>query len=103
MEAYAERARRELLATGAKVRRRPAETRTELTAQEQQIATLAAEGLTNQEIGERLYLSNRTVEWHLRKVFVQLGISSRRDLRGLAAPGAAVGTVTAKSAGATGA
>lgn len=101
MEAYAERARRELLATGEKVRRRTAETRTELTAQEQQITTLAAEGLTNQEIGERLYLSNRTVEWHLRKVFAQLGISSRRDLRGLAAPGAAVGPGAAGSAGAT--
>ena len=77
-----------------------AETRTELTAQEQQIATLAAEGLTNQEIGERLYLSNRTVEWHLRKVFVQLGASSRRDLRGRCrARRSPVGTVTAKSAG----
>jgi DNA-binding CsgD family transcriptional regulator len=86
MEAFAERARRELLATGEKVRRRTEETRTDLTAQEQQIATLAAEGRTNQEIGERLYLSTRTVEWHLRKIFAKLGITSRRALRG-AMPG----------------
>jgi DNA-binding CsgD family transcriptional regulator len=85
MVAFAERARRELLATGEKVRRRTEESRTDLTAQEQQIATLAAEGLTNQEIGERLYLSTRTIEWHLGKIFTKLGIRSRRALRGVAA------------------
>jgi DNA-binding CsgD family transcriptional regulator len=82
MEAFGERARGELLATGEKVRKRSAETRDELTAQEQQIARLAREGLTNPEIGARLYLSPRTVEWHLRKVFAKLGIHSRRELPG---------------------
>ena len=80
MEAFAERARRELMATGEKVRRRSAETRDELTAQEVQIARLARDGLTNPEIGARLFLSPRTVEWHLRKVFAKLGIRSRREL-----------------------
>ena len=80
MEAFAERARRELLATGEKVRKRTVETRDELTAQEQQIARLARDGLSNPEIGARLFLSPRTVEWHLRKVFTKLGISSRRGL-----------------------
>ena len=80
MEAFAERARIELLATGEKVRRRDAETRDELTAQERQIAQLARDGLSNPEIGARLFLSPRTVEWHLRKVFTKLGIGSRRDL-----------------------
>jgi DNA-binding CsgD family transcriptional regulator len=80
-EAFAERARRELMATGQKVRKRTAETRDELTSQEAQIALLAAEGRTNPEIGAQLFLSPRTVEWHLRKVFTKLGISSRRQLR----------------------
>jgi ATP/maltotriose-dependent transcriptional regulator MalT len=81
MEAFSERARRELAATGEKVRKRNTETRDDLTAQEEQIASLAREGLSNPEIGERLFISHRTVEWHLRKVFTKLGISSRRELR----------------------
>ena len=80
MEAFAERARGELLATGERVRRRAVETRDDLTAQERQIARLARDGLSNPEIGARLFLSPRTVEWHLRKVFTKLGIRSRRDL-----------------------
>jgi ATP/maltotriose-dependent transcriptional regulator MalT len=82
MEAFAERARGELLATGEKVRKRTVETRDELTPQERQIAGLALDGLSNPEIGARLFLSPRTVEWHLRKVFAKLGIHSRRELAG---------------------
>jgi DNA-binding CsgD family transcriptional regulator len=81
MDAFAERARIELLATGEKVRKRVVETRAELTPQEAQIARLARDGLSNPEIGARLFISARTVEWHLRKVFTKLGIRSRRDLR----------------------
>ncbi len=80
MEAFADRARGELLATGEKVRKRTVETRDDLTAQEGQIARLARDGLSNPEIGARLFLSPRTVEWHLRKVFGKLGIRSRRGL-----------------------
>jgi DNA-binding CsgD family transcriptional regulator len=80
-EAFSERARRELLATGEKVRSRREDTRDELTPQEEQIARLARDGLTNPEIGAQLFLSPRTVEWHLRKVFSKLEISSRRELR----------------------
>jgi DNA-binding CsgD family transcriptional regulator/tetratricopeptide (TPR) repeat protein len=80
MEAFADRARRELLATGENVRQRRVETRDDLTPQERQIAQLAREGLSNPEIGARLFLSPRTVEWHLRKVFTKLGIRSRREL-----------------------
>jgi DNA-binding CsgD family transcriptional regulator len=80
MEAFAERARVELLATGEKVRKRTIETRDDLTAQERQIAQLARDGLSNPEIGARLFLSPRTVEWHLRKVFAKLAIRSRREL-----------------------
>jgi DNA-binding CsgD family transcriptional regulator len=79
---FAERARRELLATGETVRKRTDETRGELTPQEREIARLAGEGHTNSEIGAQLFLSPRTVEWHLRKVFTKLDISSRRQLRG---------------------
>ncbi len=80
MEAFAERARRELLATGEKLRKRTVQTRDELTPQERQIAGLARDGFSNPEIGARLFLSPRTVEWHLRKVFTKLGISSRMGL-----------------------
>jgi DNA-binding CsgD family transcriptional regulator len=80
-EAYAERARRELQATGETVRKRTVETLDELTPQEAQIARLAADGQTNSEIGAQLFLSPRTVEWHLSKVFGKLGISSRKELR----------------------
>ncbi len=80
MEAFAERARVELLATGERVRKRTVETRDELTAQEAQIARLARDGLSNPEIGTRLFISPRTVEWHLRNVFTKLGIGSRREL-----------------------
>jgi DNA-binding CsgD family transcriptional regulator len=79
-EAFAERARHELLATGEKVRSRRDDTRDELTHQEEHIARLARDGLTNPEIGAQLFLSPRTVEWHLRKVFAKLGISSRKEL-----------------------
>ena len=78
---FAERTRRELTATGEKVRKRTTETRDELTPQEEQIARLARDGLSNPEIGAQLFISARTVEWHLRKVFAKLGISSRKDLQ----------------------
>ena len=81
VEGFAERARHELLATGEKVRKRRDDTRDELTPQEQHIARLAGDGLTNPEIGAELFLSPRTVEWHLKKVFTKLGINSRRALR----------------------
>jgi DNA-binding CsgD family transcriptional regulator/tetratricopeptide (TPR) repeat protein len=80
--AFADRAHRELLATGERVRKRTDDTRDSLTAQESQIAGLAAAGRTNLEIGAELFLSSRTVEWHLRKVFTKLDITSRRQLRG---------------------
>ena len=82
MEAFAERARRELTATGDNVRKRSIEVREQLTPQEHQIARLAREGMSNPEIGAQLFLSARTVEWHLGKVFTKLGITSRRELRG---------------------
>ena len=81
IEAFAERARRELLATGDTVRKRTVETASELTAQEAHIARLAGDGRTNVEIGAQLFLSTRTVEWHLAKVYSKLGVGSRRELR----------------------
>ncbi len=80
---FAERARRELNVSGEKVRRQPVGSGDELTAQEEQIARLARDGLTNQEIGAQLFISTHTVEWHLRKVFVKLAITSRKQLRTL--------------------
>jgi DNA-binding CsgD family transcriptional regulator len=80
-QAFAERTRRELVATGEKVRKQPTTSGGDLTAQEAQIARLAGDGLTNQEIGAQLFISTHTVEWHLRKVFAKLNIKSRRQLR----------------------
>lgn len=81
LEAFADRARHELLATGETVRKRRPDTLNDLTAQETQIAGLARDGLTNAEIAAQLFISPRTVEWHLRKTFSKLGIRSRRQLR----------------------
>jgi DNA-binding CsgD family transcriptional regulator len=85
-EALAQRARRELLATGETVRRRTSATRDELTAQEREIAYLAREGLSNPEIGARLFISRRTVQYHLRKVFTKLDITSRVELHRVLPP-----------------
>ncbi len=94
MEAFAERARRELLATGETVLQRTVKTLDELTPQEAQVARLAADGQTNAEIGAQLFLSPRTVEWHLSKLFGKLGISSRKQLRpALSEFGAAIAAV----------
>jgi DNA-binding CsgD family transcriptional regulator len=87
-EAFAERARRELVATGETVRKRTVGTLDQLTPQEAQIARLAREGRTNPEIGAELFISPRTVEYHLHKVFSKLGIGSRKELRA----GAPLGT-----------
>jgi DNA-binding CsgD family transcriptional regulator len=79
-DGFAERARRELLATGEKVRKREIDTYSQLTPQEEHIVRLARDGRTNPEIAAELFISPRTVEWHFRKVFAKLGITSRRDL-----------------------
>ncbi|MFD8690004.1 LuxR C-terminal-related transcriptional regulator [Streptomyces sp. NPDC059651] len=91
VDGFAERARHELHATGASVRRRPEGAHAALTAQEAQVARLAADGMTNPEIGAQLFISPHTVEWHLRKIFAKLGIASRRQINdtlldGTAAP-----------------
>jgi DNA-binding CsgD family transcriptional regulator len=80
IEAFAERAERELLATGERIRKRTVETREDLTAQELQVAQMARDGLSNSEIGARLFISPRTVEYHLHKVFTKFNISARGDL-----------------------
>jgi DNA-binding NarL/FixJ family response regulator len=78
---FARRAQRELLATGETVRKRTIDTVNELTPQEAEIARLVRDGHTNPEIGAQLFISFRTVEWHLSKVFAKVGVSSRRELR----------------------
>src|SRR3954451_19834124 len=97
-EAFAERARRELTATGETVRKLTVETRDALTPQEAQIARMASERQTNPEIGAKLFISPRTVEYHLRKVFTKLDVSSRKELRnalaGVADPGAVTPAAT---------
>ena len=80
VDAFVDRARRELLATGENVRRRDGSTRRNLTSQEGHIARLACRGRANHEIAAELFISARTVEWHLRNVFTKLGITTRRDL-----------------------
>jgi DNA-binding CsgD family transcriptional regulator len=85
-DAFAERARSELLATGEKVRKREAGADSQLTPQEEHIVRLARDGRTNSEIAAELFLSTRTVEWHLRKVFAKLGIASRRELHQALSP-----------------
>jgi len=86
--AFAERARRELLATGEKVRKREVDTHSQLTPQEEHIIRMARDGRSNREIAAELFISTRTVEWHLRKVFAKLGITSRRELdKALTSPG----------------
>ena len=86
LSGFADRACRELLATGSAVRKRTDDTRFDLTDRELQIARLAAARCTNPEIGEQLFLSSRTVEWHLRKIFSKLGVSSRKELRAILEP-----------------
>ena len=86
-DGFAERAARELRATGERVRKRTTETPAQLTARETQIARLASDGLTNPEIAAKLFMSPRTVEYHLHKVFTKLDISSRNQLHGVLANG----------------
>jgi DNA-binding CsgD family transcriptional regulator len=81
MAAFADRARRELRATGETVRKRTVQAAGTLTAQEATIARLARDGRTNPEIGAQLFLSARTVEWHLHKIFTKLGVASRHELK----------------------
>jgi ATP/maltotriose-dependent transcriptional regulator MalT len=96
--AFAERARRELIATGEHVRSREAKPTSALTPQESQVATLAADGMTNAKIGAELFISPHTVEWHLRKVYTKLGINSRRALPAAIAIAPATDTTDAGAA-----
>jgi DNA-binding CsgD family transcriptional regulator len=91
--AFAERARRELIATGEQVKARDTKPVSALTPQESQIAALAADGMTNAKIGAELFISPHTVEWHLRKVYTKLGINSRRALPNALASAGSAGTV----------
>ena len=93
LDAFAGRAERELLATGERVGKRRAETRDELTTQEAQVARLARDGLSNAEIGARLFISQHTVAYHLRKVFTKLNITSRNQLRPMLPDSASAGQV----------
>ncbi len=93
IEAFAVRAERELLATGERVRKRSVETREELTVQEAQVARLAGAGLSNAEIGQRLFISQHTVAYHLRKVFNKLDITSRSQLERVLPDSASAGQV----------
>jgi DNA-binding CsgD family transcriptional regulator len=86
-DGFAERARRELNATGETVRKRGASVAVELTTQESHIAELARQGHTNAEIAARLFISPRTVEWHMGKIFAKFGVTSRKELRTLALAG----------------
>jgi DNA-binding NarL/FixJ family response regulator len=88
---WSEQARRELRASGERSRRRVAEARDQLTAQELQIAQLAADGLSNREIGQRLFLSHRTISTHLYRAFPKLGITSRAELNAALTPTAVPG------------
>jgi DNA-binding NarL/FixJ family response regulator len=90
---WGEQARRELRASGERSRRRVPEARDQLTAQELQIAQLAAEGLSNREIGQRLFLSHRTISTHLYRAFPKLGITSRAELSAALAPASGPGDV----------
>ena len=92
VEAFAERARRELQATGERARKRTVDTLDQLTPQEAQIARLAAEGHTNREIAARLFISASTVEYHLRKAFRKLDVKSRTQLAQLSSPVVADGS-----------
>jgi DNA-binding CsgD family transcriptional regulator len=93
IEGFAGRAERELLATGERVRKRRVETLDELTAQEAQVARLARDGLSNAEIGARLFISQHTVAYHLRKVFTKLDITSRNQLGRVLPESASAGQV----------
>ena len=95
-DGFAERAARELRATGERVRNRTTDSPTQLTARETQIARLAGDGLSNPDIAAQLFMSPRTVEYHLHKIFAKLGISSRNQLRGVLGEGRSEGLARAR-------
>jgi DNA-binding NarL/FixJ family response regulator len=88
-DAFADRAARELLATGETARKRSVDTRDELTPHEARIARMARDGASNQEIADQLFVSHKTIEYHLHKVFLKLGITSREHLTGVLPSGSA--------------